>query len=64
MTAQELKDWRLSLGLTKAEAAAMLRTPIETYRRWESGEKHCAAPGPLEIAMAAIARVIPQTVHR
>jgi hypothetical protein len=51
-----LNAWAASLGLNDREAAEALHTPLETYRRWISGEKRCAAPGLLEVATAAVAK--------
>jgi DNA-binding transcriptional regulator YiaG len=35
--AAELRLWRWRMGWTQVEAAAMLRVPYQSYRRWEEG---------------------------
>ena len=37
MTADDLLTWRIRLGLIQREAAAELKTPISSYRKWEQG---------------------------
>lgn len=53
MTPDELLAWRRRLGVTQREAAALLRTPVSSYRKWEQGQKHCSCPGLLHIATQA-----------
>ena len=38
MKAEETKQWRESLGLTKSAFARMLGVTYQTVRRWEAGE--------------------------
>lgn len=33
-----LASWRLRLGITRTEAAALLEVPLSTYSAWERGE--------------------------
>lgn len=47
MTCAELRDWRRRLGLTQAEAAAVLHTPMRTYQSWEGATQ---PPGVAEVA--------------
>lgn len=49
MTADELCAWAFRMGLSQKEAADLLRTPFETYRKWESG-RGCSCPGLLALA--------------
>ena len=60
---ETLRAWRLRLDLTQVEAAVMLRTPYESYRRWEEG-KPCAAPGLLSVATACLERHLGAMPHR
>jgi DNA-binding transcriptional regulator YiaG len=39
MTKEQLKQHRLSLGLTVKQMAAALNTPYRTYQSWELGER-------------------------
>ncbi len=55
MTAPDLRAWRLRLGLSRAEAAAALRTSVRTYEAWEGGRPP-AVTGPLSVACEAIER--------
>lgn len=48
-TAQQLKTARKSLGMSQAECARYLRTPLRTYTGWESGETRI--PGVVMVAM-------------
>lgn len=34
---QKLRDWRRTQGLSQPEAAAKLKLPVGTLRRWEQG---------------------------
>lgn len=52
MTADQLTEWRHRMGLTQAEAAAALNTPLGTYRGWEQG-RH-PAPGLIDVACREI----------
>ena len=39
MSSAQLHEWRKRLGLTQAEAAKLMETPLGTYRRWEQGTR-------------------------
>jgi DNA-binding transcriptional regulator YiaG len=43
MTAADLKETRLRLGLTQSQMADALDTPVDTYQGWEQGRY--AIPG-------------------
>lgn len=40
MTAQEIKDLRLELGLSQSEFADRILTSIHTLRSWEQGHRN------------------------
>jgi DNA-binding transcriptional regulator YiaG len=48
MTGDELKAARKALGMTQAQLAEALRTPLRTLHGWESGR---AMPGVAEVAV-------------
>ena len=48
MTADDLLTWRIRLGLIQREAAAELKTPLSSYRKWEQGIY--AMPNAVELA--------------
>ena len=58
MTADELGAWAHRLDLTQREAATLLRTPVETYRKWETGRAACSCPGLLALATERLEREI------
>jgi DNA-binding transcriptional regulator YiaG len=35
MTAEDLRAWRLRLGLSEVQAARAMNKPVQTYRNWE-----------------------------
>ena len=37
MTPDDLKQWRVRLGLSRAEAARRLPVPYRTWENWEAG---------------------------
>lgn len=39
MTADELKAWRVRLGLREVQAAKALGVPVQSYRNWEDGRR-------------------------
>lgn len=49
MTADELKQARLRLGLSITAMAERLNTPRGTYLKWERGERR--VPGIVEVAL-------------
>lgn len=51
MTPEEIKDHRLSLGLTKGRAAFYFGVDARTWRRWESGQK------PVSLSAAILLRI-------
>lgn len=53
MTAQQLKETRQSLGLSRKEAARIFNTPERTWRAWETeiGQNARRVPG---IVVAAL----------
>ena len=52
MTPTDLRDWRKSMRLSQAEAAALLSVGLRTFNRWEAGE--VAIPGPVPLACSAL----------
>lgn len=51
----DLLAWRHRLGLTQAEAAEMLETPLDTYEVWERGQRHAdGLPGVVAVACRLI----------
>lgn len=54
MTARELKEARLRLGLTQHEMAATINTPFRTYQDWE-GERR-RVPGICDVVVPCIER--------
>ena len=55
MTANQLKDIRISLGLTITAMAAALGTPRSTYLKWERGERR--VPGIVSVAVLTLGNV-------
>ena len=52
MTHRQLKDSRLSLGLSITTMAEKLNTPRGTYLKWERGERR--VPGIASVALLAL----------
>ena len=42
-TPQEIRDWRISRGLTQTEAAALVGTGYRTWHQWEAGKRKMKA---------------------
>ena len=55
--AEILRAWRRRNALTQAEAAALLRTPYYTYRRWEAGRE---PPACLSLALERVEQMLPR----
>lgn len=49
--ADELKQWRASLGCTQAKAADKLRVPVRTYEEWEQARRQPQQLGPIRKLM-------------
>ena len=49
-----LTAWRVTLGLTQAEAAARIGVALRTYSAWERGERE-----PSALALKLIETIIP-----
>lgn len=52
MTGEDLRAWRVRLGLTQEDLATALRTTATTVARWERGES--GIPGHLELALEGL----------
>lgn len=52
--AARLKLMRQRLGLTQAQAAAALGTPLPTYQHWEAGRRAPATPEIIDLACEAL----------
>lgn len=49
--AEELRNWRLALGMTRKQAASFLGVPLRTLEGWEQGRQQPDQPGPLRTIM-------------
>ena len=52
MTSQQLANWRHAHNLTQPQLAALLDTPLKTYRNWEQGVRR--VPGVLAVALQSV----------
>lgn len=51
--ADELREWRVTMALTQAEAAEALRVPVRTLAGWEQG-RPCVLAETVLALMAAL----------
>lgn len=54
MTARELKEARLRLGLTQHEMAEAMNTPFRTYQDWEGARRR--VPGIIDVVVPCLER--------
>jgi DNA-binding transcriptional regulator YiaG len=61
MSGMELKAWRKRLGLTQAEAAAMLEVSAFTLSAWEIGRVKIRQSGMLKLACRMVEMQLTQS---
>ena len=57
MTPDDLRSWRLRIGLREVQAAVAIGVPSQTYRNWEDGRAR--VPGAVETLARYIERYGP-----
>lgn len=56
MTGTDLRAWRIRLGMTQPELAAVLSVTRNTVTRWERGIAPIGNPGMLRLALERLAQ--------